>query len=84
MRKSVVMAAALVLLAGAARAWAGEIEGKITAVDTSDRTIQLDYFTVISVAEGVPMDNLQEGATVKASYEERDDTKVATKVTVTE
>jgi hypothetical protein len=36
------------------------------------------------IAEGVPMDNMQEGKSVKASYEEREGKKVATIVEVSE
>jgi Cu/Ag efflux protein CusF len=82
MRKVSALTAALLLVVGLAGAWAGEIEGKITAVDTDARMIQLDYNTDIAVAEGVPMDRLKEGANVKASYEERGGKKIATRVEV--
>ena len=39
---------------------------------------------MIFIAEGVAMDNLQEGKSVKASYEEREGKKVATIVEVSE
>jgi len=84
MRKVLGFAAALLLVVGVAGAWAENIEGKITAVDKADRTIQLDYVTVISLAEGLPMDKLEEGMSVKASYEERGDKKVATRISVAE
>ena len=77
-------ALALLLGLGIAGAWAEEISGKIQSVDPSDRTIVLDDGSKIWVAEGVPMDNLKEGKSVKASYEERDGKKVATNVEVTE
>ncbi|HZS33488.1 MAG TPA: DUF1344 domain-containing protein [Methylomirabilota bacterium] len=73
---------AVLLVAGAA--WAEEIQGKIQQVDTTERTFTLDDGTKIWVAEGVPMDQLKEGKTVKASYEERDGNKVATSVEVSE
>jgi len=78
------IALALLLGLGIAGAWAEEISGKIQSVDPSDRTIVLDDGSKIWVAEGVPMDNLKEGKSVKASYEERDGKKVATNVEVTE
>jgi len=84
MTKVLGIALALLLGLGIAGAWAEEISGKIQSVDPSDRTIVLDDGSKIWVAEGVPMDNLKEGKSVKASYEERDGKKVATNVEVTE
>jgi Cu/Ag efflux protein CusF len=77
------VALALLFVVAVGGAWAADIDGKITSVDTANRTIQLDYNTVIAVAEGIAMDNLKEGANVKASYEERGGQKVATQVQVT-
>ena len=82
MKKIVGVALALLFVVAVGGAWAGDINGKITAVDVTARTIQLDYNTEISVAEGLPMDNLKEGASIKASYEERAGKKVATKIDV--
>jgi hypothetical protein len=84
MKKIVGLTLALMLVIGVAAAWAAEVEGKIQSVDTSQRTIVLDDGTTLSVAEGVVMEDLKEGATVKASYEERDGKKVATSVTVSQ
>lgn len=84
MKKVVGLAMAMLLAVGIAGAWAGEVEGKIQSVDTSDRSIVLDDGTKLSIAEGVAMDDLKEGAKVKASYEERDGKKVVTAVTVSE
>lgn len=84
MKKAVGLAMAMLLAVGIAGAWAGEVEGKIQSVDTSDRSIVLDDGTKLSIAEGVAMDDLKEGAKVKASYEERDGKKVVTSVTVSE
>lgn len=83
MKKVLVIAVALVL-ALSAGAFAAEVEGKIQSVDTEDRAIVLDNGTKLWVAEGVSMDNLQEGSTVKASYEERDGKNVATMIEVSE
>jgi len=44
--------------------------------------IVLEDGTQIWVAEGVSLDTLKEGATVKAAYEERDGKKVATSLEV--
>jgi len=76
------VALALVCVVAVGGAWAGDIDGKITSVDTSARTSQVDYNTEISVAEGISMDTLKEGTNIKASYEERAGKKVATKVEV--
>jgi len=81
--KKVVLALSLVLaLAGAAAA--ADVEGKIQSVDASERAIVLDNGTKLWLAEGVAMDNLKEGAQVKASYEERDGKNVATSVSVSQ
>jgi len=82
MKKIVGVALALLFAVAVGGAWAGDIDGKITSVDVNARTIQLDYNTDISVAEGLPMDNLKEGANVKASFEDRAGKKVATKIEV--
>ncbi|OLC12973.1 MAG: hypothetical protein AUH29_14655 [Candidatus Rokubacteria bacterium 13_1_40CM_69_27] len=80
MRKLLGIALMIMLVLSAAGAWAGEIEGKIQSVDTSDRTIVLDNGTTLSVAEGVSMDMLRPGTDVKVSYEERDGKNIATSV----
>ena len=80
MARVLAIALALLLGVGLAGAWAAEISGKIQSVDPGDRTIVLDDGSKIWVAEGVPMDDLKEGKSVKASYEERDGKKVATSV----
>jgi hypothetical protein len=84
MKKMVASLAIALLLALAGAAGAEEIQGKIQQVDMSERTFTLEDGTKVWVAEGVPMDQLKEGATVKASYEERDGNKVATSVEVSE
>jgi hypothetical protein len=71
-----------VLALWAVSGWAAEMEGKIQTIDTSDRTIVLDNGTKLSVAEGVSLDTLKQGADVKVSYEERDGKNVATSVEV--
>ncbi len=78
-----VVLAALVSLS-AIGAWADEIQGKVQKVDPQQRMIVLEDGTEVWVAEGVKLDDLKEGATVKASYEERDGKKVATSLEVSE
>ena len=58
------------------------IQGKIKSLDTTDRVFALEDGTQIWVAEGLSMGTLKEGASVKASYEERDGKKVATSIEV--
>ena len=77
---AVVLAAAVSLAAVAA--WAEEVQGKVQTVNAAERMIVLEDGTQIWVAEGLPLDNLKEGVTVKASYEERDGKKVATMIEI--
>lgn len=83
MRKMLGVTLALLFVLSVA-AWAGEIEGKIQSVDPGDRVIVLEDGTKVWVAEGLSMDNLKPGATVKAMYEERDGKNVATQFEVSE
>jgi hypothetical protein len=64
--------------------WAEEVSGKIQKVDPVERTIVLEDGTQLWLLEGVSADALQEGATVKASYEERDGKKVVTEIEVSQ
>jgi hypothetical protein len=78
MKKVLAISLALLLIVSVAGVWAGEIEGKIQKVDPADRAFVLEDGTQLWVAEGLSMDTLKEGASVKASYEERDGKKIAT------
>jgi hypothetical protein len=82
MQKVVGMAGALLLVLAVGTAWAEEIQGKIKSLDTVERVIALENGTKIWVAEGLSMGTLREGASVRASYEERDGKKVATSIEV--
>ena len=75
MRTVLGITLALLLGLGVAGAWAEDISGKIQSVDPGERAF---------VLEGISMDALKEGASVKASYEERDGKKVATSVEVSD
>ncbi|RPH82435.1 MAG: DUF1344 domain-containing protein [Candidatus Rokuibacteriota bacterium] len=81
MKKVAALALALVLGLSMA-AWAGEVSGKIQAVDSAERAITLEDGTKLWLAEGISLDNLREGAKVKASYEERDGKNVVTSIDV--
>ena len=74
----------LLLAFTAAPLWADEVSGKIQKVDTSDRSIVLEDGTQLWLAESVAADDLKEGATVKASYEEKDGKKVVTEIQVSQ
>ena len=84
MKLVTAIAVALMLTLAAVGAWAEEVQGKVQTVDPSERTIVLEDGTKIWVAEGVSMDNVKEGAAVKASYEERDGKKIATSLEVSQ
>jgi len=75
---------ALMLVFTAMPLWAEEVSGKIQKVDPNERTIVLEDGTQLWLLEGVSADALKEGATVKASYEERDGKKIVTEIEVSE
>jgi len=78
MRVVLAVVLAVVVSLAAAGAWAEEIQGKVQTINAAERMIVLEDGTQIWVAEGVSLDTLKEGATVKAAYEERDGKKVST------
>ena len=84
MRQALAITLALALTFCVAAAWAGEVQGKIQKVDTTDRVIVLEDGTQVWLAEGISLDALKEGAVVKAMYEERDGKKVATTIEVSQ
>lgn len=75
---------AFLLVFAAAPAWADEISGKIQKVDAGDRTIVLEDGTQLWLGEGVAAEAIQEGATVKASYEEKDGKKIVTEIEISQ
>jgi Protein of unknown function (DUF1344) len=84
MLRKLAIVALLLVFAAAAPVWAEEISGKIQKVDTGDRSIVLEDGTQLWLGESVSADALQEGKTVKASYEEKDGKKVVTAIEVSE
>jgi cold shock CspA family protein len=84
MVKRVGFVVALLLALSVLGAAAAEIEGTVKMVDQTERAFVLDDGTKIWVAEGLSMDEIKEGAKVKASYEERDGKNVATNVEVSD
>jgi Cu/Ag efflux protein CusF len=88
MKKLVILAAA-VLFAVAGIATAAEIEGKVQSVDQSGKEMVLEDGTKIVWDEGTSvttgkLEELKEGAKVKASYEEKDGKNVASSLEVSE
>jgi hypothetical protein len=75
---------AVLLVLSAASVWAGEIQGKIQKVNPADRMFVLEDGTQLWVAEGLSVDTLKEGASVKATFEERDGKKVVTNFEVSQ
>jgi ferric-dicitrate binding protein FerR (iron transport regulator) len=75
---------ALVVTFAAAPLWAEEVSGKIQKVDTGERSIVLEDGTQLWLAESVSVDALKEGATIKASYEEKDGKKIVTQIDVSQ
>lgn len=84
MKKVIGVVMALLLVFAVAGAWAEEIRGKIKAVDVAERAFSLEDGTQLWMAEGLPLDTLKEGASVKAAYEERDGKKIVTSIEVSE
>jgi hypothetical protein len=82
MRRVLSVTCGLLLLASAA--WAADIEGTVKSIDMGDRAIVLEDGTRLVVAEGLNLDNVQEGKKVKLSYEEREGKNVVTTIDVTE
>ena len=73
-----------IVLVLAPLAWAADVQGKIKSVDVAQRIVVLEDGTMIWLSEGIVIDALQEGKSVKAAYEEREGKKVATSVEVSE
>jgi Cu/Ag efflux protein CusF len=88
MKKLVVLMLAA-FLAVAGMAVAAEIEGKVQSVDQTGKEIVLDDGTKIvwddstNITAG-KLEDLKEGAKVKASYEEKDGKNVASAMEVSE
>ena len=84
MKKVMGLTLAVLLGLGVSIAAAEQISGKIQKVDASERTFVLEDGTQLQLAEGLPTEGLKEGASVKASYEERDGQKVVTEIQISE
>ena len=73
---------ALTIMAVAPLAEAGEIQGKVTKVDKAGRVVTLDDGTALKVMNAAQLAEIRPGATVKASYEERNGEKIARSIQV--
>jgi hypothetical protein len=80
------VALVVVLLFAVSMAWAAdkEVQGKVKSWDATGGMVTLEDGTALSVPDTVKeRADLREGATVKASYEEKDGKKVVSKIEVT-
>lgn len=84
MKRLIGIVIAVLLALSAGGALAEEIQGKIQNVDPADRAFALEDGTRLWLAEGLSMADLKEGASVKATYEERDGKKVVTGLQVSD
>jgi hypothetical protein len=80
MERVIGIATALIVLLTIGGAGAEEIRGKVKSLDIAARAFALEDGTRILVAEGLPMDALKEGRSVKATFETRDGDRVATSI----
>lgn len=78
MNKLFAPVAALAFVFSAAVAHADEATGTVASVDSYN--LILEDGTTFTLGEGVMIENLQPGAEVTVSYEERDGQMVATEV----
>jgi Cu/Ag efflux protein CusF len=82
MTKTLTLMVALLL--AASMAWAGgEAQGKVKSWDAAAGTVTLEDGTMLSVPDSVKeRAAIKEGATVKASYDEKDGKKIVSKMEV--
>ena len=78
----VAMLALALYLPSSLTSWGAEVEGKIQAVNTDERTVTLDNGARLWLPDTADLDVLKEGVEIKASYEERDGKNVVTDLEV--
>ena len=78
----VAMLALALYLPSSLTSWGAEVEGKIQAVNTDERTVTLDNGAQLWLPDTADLDVLKEGVEIKASYEERDGKNVVTDLEV--
>ena len=82
MIRHIVIAVVMLIAAFAPlAALAADMDGKVQAVDTAERTLTLENGTKVWLADSVAIDSIKEGSEVTVSYEERDGKAVASSVT---
>jgi ferritin-like metal-binding protein YciE len=82
MTRHIVVAVVMLIAAFAPlAALAADMDGKVQAVDTAERTLTLENGTKVWLADSVAIDSIKEGSEVTVSYEERDGKPVASSVT---
>jgi Cu/Ag efflux protein CusF len=83
MTKSLTLLVALLLAASVAWAAGNEVQGKVKSWDSAAGTVTLEDGTTLSVPASIKeRADIKEGATVKASFEEKDGKKVVSKIEV--
>ena len=82
--KRLILAAAIALVFPVASASAAEIQGRVQRIEVNKRVMTLQDGTKLYWTEGVTVTEVQEGAMVKATYEERKGQFVLTNITVVE
>ena len=82
--KRLILAAAIALMFPVASASAADIQGKVQRIEVDQRVMTLQGGTKLYWTEGVTVTEVQEGAIVKATYEERNGRFVLTHITVVE
>jgi Cu/Ag efflux protein CusF len=91
--KTVTVLVLVVAFAVVGLAAAADMEGKIQSIDTASKQMVLDNGTTLAWDEtttismegkDAKLEDLKEGAKVKASYQEKDGKNVAEKIEVTE
>lgn len=81
--RTATLVVALLLAASLGWAAGNEVEGKVKNWDANTNTVTLEDGTTLSVPETFQeRERIREGATVKASYEEKDGRKVVSKIEV--
>jgi Protein of unknown function (DUF1344) len=80
-RHLVIAVVMLIAVFAPLAALAADMEGKVQAVDTSERTLTLENGTKVWLSEGVAIEGIKEGSEVTVSYEDKDGKPVATTVT---
>jgi hypothetical protein len=84
MLKSIAAVLAVGAILSFGLAHAAETAGKVQSVNPAERVVTLEDGTELVLAEGVPMESVKEGATVEASYEERDGKKVVIEMLISD